>query len=198
MGQRLYATNLSTYVQETYGQVKEIKKQSISGVVPFLQRTFEGRSDCTLTSILTICKFYNLTINNLECYNFIKNVAKKYFYTNDFGTIPLFINKIIKPVFKQYNIYYTSKSKYLKNICWNINNVIQHINNGNPIILSIHTDNRDYYKNHSVVCKGYVNYITEDNKNHYFLEIFDNWNLTNSYIDYNKLGVMSSINYFLN
>ena len=31
-----------------------------------------------------------------------------------------------------------------------------------------------------------------------FLEIFDNWNLTNSYIDYNKLGVMSSINYFLN
>ena len=124
MGQRLYATNLSTYVQETYGQVKEIKKQSISGVVPFLQRTFEGRSDCTLTSILTICKFYNLTINNLECYNFIKNVAKKYFYTNDFGTIPLFINKIIKPVFKQYNIYYTSKSKYLKNICWNINNVI--------------------------------------------------------------------------
>lgn len=198
MGQRLYATNLPTYVQETYGQVKDVKKQSISGIVPFLQRTFEGRSDCTLTSILTICKFYNLTINNLECYNFIKNIAKKYFYTDDFGTIPLFINKIIKPVFKQYNIYYISKSKYLKNIGWNINHIIKYINSGNPIILSIYTDNRNYYKNHSVVCKGYINYITEDNKNHYFLEIFDNWNYTNSYIDYEKLSTISSINYFSN
>lgn len=198
MGQRLYSTNLQQYVEDTYGEIKTVKKQIVFGMVPFLQRTFDGLLDCTLTSILTICKFYNSKINNIDCYNFIKKIAKKYFYSDDFGTIILFINKIVNPVFKQYNINLVSKSKYLKNIGWNINDIKHNIDNGNPIILSLHSDNRGYYKNHSVVCKGYINYITIDNQNHYFLEVLDNWNFTNSYIDYEKLSIISAINYFSN
>lgn len=198
MGQRLYSSNIKKYVQETYGEIETQSGESVLTMVPFLQRTFEGESDCTLTSILTICKYYQKQINNLECYNFIKSIAKKYFYSDNFGTIPIFINNIVKPVFKKYNINLKPKSKYFKNIGWNINDIIKNVQNNNPIILSIYTDGRDYYKNHTVVCKGYLIFITKDGKKHYMLDLLDNWNYTSSYLDYEKLGIMSSINLFSN
>lgn len=198
MAQRLYFSNLKPYIENTYGQIIDQKGESIL-TVPFLQRTFEkGHSNCTLTSILTICKYFNKQINNKECYSFINTIAKKYFYKENIGTIPIFINKILKQVFAKYDINIKFKGKYLKTLCWNFTNIKNSINNNMPVILSLQNDGRNYYKNHTVVCKGYITFITEDNKYHHMLEVLDNWNFTSSYIDYDKISIISSINLFSN
>lgn len=57
------------------------------------------------------------------------------------------------------------------------------------MLLNLWNDGRNYYKNHSVLIIGYK--ITENND--FILTIYDNWYKHNSYIDYNKLSIISSI-----
>ena len=52
-------------------------------------------------------------------------------------------------------------------------------------------DGLEYYKNHSVLIVGYLQ--TVDKK---MLVIYDNWFKSVSYIDYDKLSVISSIQVF--
>ena len=80
-GKRLTINNIFNYLKEIkFGEkinstkIKMIKMQS------FLQEDYGKSNDCTLTSILTIAKFYNPSLDTQEVYNFIEKIAEKYLY----------------------------------------------------------------------------------------------------------------------
>ena len=195
----LNPSNIYEYIENHYGKIVSYSQQTIPNISSLSQKVYEGEMDCTLTSLTTICKFYNPQINTTACYNNIKLIAQQYLYTDNKGTNPFFINKIANKIFAFYQIPLSSKAKYLKGIKWNISFIKNCINNNQPLILSMKNDGHNYYKNHSVVCKGYIDFITNNNnKHHYLLEVYDNWHKTSSFIDYEKLSKISSINYFIN
>ena len=172
--------------------------KSIPEIQSFLQNEYEGDMDCTLVSIMTVTKYFNKTITDIsKLYNDIKAIAKKFFYTDDIGTQAIFINAIANRIFKQYGVNLKSKSAYLKSIGWNFETVKKSIDKGRPLILSLWKDGRDYYLDHSVTIIGYSDIKTVDGQHHKFLEIYDNWNRELTYIDYQKLSTICSINYFV-
>ena len=56
-------------------------------------------------------------------------------------------------------------------------------------------DGRSFYKNHSIVVIGYNRYKI-DNREIRILAIYDNWAKEVRYIDYERLSMISSINYY--
>ena len=56
----------------------------------------------------------------------------------------------------------------------------------------MNNDGRNYYINHSVIIVGYMEYTS----NCKMLIVYDNWDESVSYIDFNKLSKISCINYF--
>lgn len=62
------------------------------------------------------------------------------------------------------------------------------------MILSVLNDGRNYYKNHSVTIIGY-NIVKTQNRKLNMILIYDNWSTEISYVDYNKLNIISSINF---
>ena len=60
----------------------------------------------------------------------------------------------------------------------------------------MYSDGRNYYSNHSVLIVGYREYPLNNSKKAIrFLIVQDNWNKNVSFIDYDKLSIVSSINY---
>jgi len=59
-----------------------------------------------------------------------------------------------------------------------------------PLVLNLWKDGRGYYKDHSVVIIG-----AEEYEKARFLLVLDNWHETVSLIDFDKLCIISSINY---
>lgn len=168
---------------------KVIQSRQINDISPLLQDDYGKDNDCTLTSITTVIKWLkpSLSINNI--YNNVEKIAKKFLYTGNFGTLTLTIKSIYKQSLQVFGINKKVKSYYLKNIGFNKDIIINNINNNQPVLLNLWNDGRNYYKNHSVLIIGYK--ITENND--FILTIYDNWYKHNSYIDYNKLSIISSI-----
>ena len=160
-------------------------------IKPLIQDDYGEDNDCSLVSILTILnyKFANLDLNHW--YSIVERLAKKYFYTGDNGTLPFFINSIMKRVAPEYN----SHARYLKNIGFNFNTIKKQLDQDNPVIISMMNDGRNFYKNHSVVAIGY-NVYKIDNRPIRMLAIYDNWSREVRYMDYERLSMITSINYY--
>lgn len=194
LGREISKDNLEQYVIDTYGyNYHSFFKygEHLLNVKPLIQDEYGEDNDCTLVSILTILnyKFGNLDLNHW--YSVIERIAKKYLYTGDNGTFPFFINSIMKKVAPEYS----SHVRYLKNISFNFNTIKKQLDQDNPIIISMMNDGRDFYKNHSVVVIGY-NMYKIDNRYIRMLAIYDNWSREVRYIDYERLSMISSINYY--
>lgn len=184
-GYRLADNNLSVYLDKNYGTVRNpgmVKR--ISGYTPLLQADYGKDYDCSLTCITAML----MEGDPKSTYDKVEEVAKKYFYNGDRGgTIPFFIKAIIDKV-----AGVNSKRGYGKGIGYNWEKIRTLIHQNKPIILSIASDGRNYYKNHSVTIVGYNQY---NNGKIRLLAVYDNWHKEISYIDYNRLSVISSINY---
>lgn len=85
--------------------------------------------------------------------------------------------------------------RYLKNIGFNFNTIKKQLDQGNPVIISMMNDGRNVYKNHSIVVIGY-NVYKIDNRDIRILAVYDNWSREVRYIDYERLSIISSINYY--
>lgn len=92
--------------------------------------------------------------------------------------------------FKYFNITnHKVKGLYFKNICYNFDFIKKQIQENKPMVLNMHK--HPYYGDHSVTIVGYA--ITVSGKQ--YLVIYDNWYNTTSYIDFQKLNIISSINW---
>lgn len=187
----LNKTNLNKYLEDTYGKNSFYQYGGkVINMEALAQDEYGEDNDCSLVSILTLAKHIEGDISLPYFYNLIERVAKRYFYKGSFGTLPFFIKPIMKRVLP-YKVY----AKYGKNIGFNFFTIKRQLDYNNPIILSIWNDGRNVYKKHSVVVIGYTAYKINDTMV-YILAVYDNWRKEVRYIDYNKLSMISSINYY--
>lgn len=181
MGKRLYPLNLA----KEYPLLKQhIATKTISGKKDLLQKDYGEDLDCTLTCLAFIF--------GADKYYGIERFAKKRAYDGKrWGTIPTTVKAIMRDCLKEFKMEGTCKSAYGKGIGWNFNKIRKLVDNGTYAVLNIWKDGRDYYFNHSVTVIGYVEY-----SNGQFITVYDNWNHGVSYVDYKKLSVISSINWY--
>lgn len=182
-----------------YNKIKRIKKHTIE-MTPFLQSHYgdPGDGDCTLCSIMTqVYYFLNGKYDDNTIYNFIRPLAKKYFFTNQYGTIPIFAQTIFNQTLKNFGLKRRVRSFYFKNIGYNIKFIKKQLDKNIPILFSIFKDGRNYYTSHSITIIGYETFRLEKSglapKNVDMLIVYDNWSKTQSYVDYNKVSTISSI-----
>lgn len=183
--QRLSNQNLDEYA----GFYISKKLKTISQVPCLLQNDYGEENDCTLTSLTAIVKYYQPAQEIATIYTTIESTAQVYgFYRGSYGTCGLLIGLVYNKVLKKFKINKKAQGHLLKDIGYNFAQIQNEINQNHPVLLNLWKDGREYYKNHSVLVIGYI--ADKDRK---FLAIYDNWNDSISYIDYDKLSVISSI-----
>ena len=199
VNKRLTATNIKEYLQANYGfgnEIHEVKRKQLS-VPVFLQNNYGKSGDCTLTSILTLTKFFNKTLDTNEIYNYVEDLATKYFgYRGDsYGTIPFTHRVLLNQTFKHFGINRHFKVKYFKGIGYNLETIIQLLDAGIPLMMSMFRDGRKYYDNHTITVIGYIQYRDEHSHTKTMLLVHDNWFSSYSFLDYSLIHLFSEICY---
>lgn len=188
VGKRLITSNVQNYLRENnFNWVKLKDIFTIKGIRPFLQKNYGGEGDCTLTSILTVVKYYKPELDENKVYDYIETIAKKYLYRENHGTFPFFNKSIIKEVFKYFNIKKLVYSKYLKQIGFNQDTIIKELKQNHPVIISLTNDGRDYYKDHTITIVGYIVFEDENKQQRVIFKVYDNWYNGYALLDYNIL-----------
>ena len=162
---------MEKFIKQFYGantiELLDYKKLSVQ---PFLQNDYGEANDCTLVSITSILHYLNKEPFE-KIYPKVENIAKKYFYNGKTcGTIPIFIKQIFQTAAGR-----KVKNIYLKSIGFTFNQIIEQIDNSNPVILNMMDDGIGKYENHSVVVVGYAVYRMNSDKIIPVLLINDNW-----------------------
>ena len=212
-GMRLHEYNIMRYVTSLGYTIISREKVDLNRkklILALDQNDFGQKNDCTLVSatalIKEVARIKYLSTEGL--YSIIEEIAEKYCNYNgeSKGTNPLVISTLLQRSLEKFmpNTQYKAKSKFLKGvpiIGFNFEKIKSYIKNMQyPMILNLLTDGRNYYKDHSVLIVGIETFKVKNNKTGKkkdlrFLRVYDNWNTSVSYINYELLGV-SSINYF--
>ena len=184
-GARISDSNIRTYTDLELA----IYKHRIYNIRSLLQKDYGEDNDCTITSISAIIHQSLITTDINYIYSVVETIARKFGYRSWFGTPNLTIGIILKKSLQYFNIdKFNVKSHYLKNTGYDYELIKKNIDEGKPVLLNLWKDGRNYYKNHTVLIVGY--YRTQSYK---MLMIYDNWSYGISYIDYDKLSNISSI-----
>lgn len=98
-------------------------------------------------------------------------------------------------MFKKCNINRKCYSSYGKNLGFKYESIKQILAKNTPILINVTNDGRDYYTSHSILIIGYSEFEYQG-KIVRLLKVYDNWHSEICYLDYSKLGTISSIIYF--
>lgn len=192
---RIEEAKILDYLKTKYPTAKEIrltKYKKINGYKPLLQKDYGMSNDCSLTAITTLlAKKANLEPE--KAYTIVEKYAKQYGFRGK-GTLPFFIKCILDKSIKECKLSSNSKQGYIKVMGYDYDKICSIIDDGEPIILSINKDGRNYYNNHSILIIGYSIYKV-DGVITPMLLVYDNWKACTSVVDYKALSMISSINY---
>lgn len=188
-GKRLSDENIHIYAGTS--QVK--RANVIKNITSLLQQDYGDLNDCAITSITTVVYFYNKNQKIQKIYDTVEGIGKKTRLYNSkvYGTLPFGIKKICSDALKKFNTPKVIREGYGKNVGYKYDQIIKHIDLGKPIILNIHKDGRKFYENHTILIVGYM----EMQNGKQFLKVYDNWHRGISYVDYQKLSVISSADF---
>lgn len=198
---RISSLNIQDYIAEMYPELfwDTCREVVLNDIPALLQKDYGEANDCTLTSLTAIGVFLKKNQKTAnEIYKVVEHFAKHYGYIGTTGTNPFVIKRIFDSVLTVLSVYKDTKVRYLKNIGYNFSLIKKTLDAGNPLILSMHSDGRQYYQNHSVLIIGYKEYKLSNintQKIKRFLMVQDNWTKEVSFIDYDKLSIISSINF---
>ena len=172
--------NLKTF----YPNLGGIKACRNLGGNALLQKNYGLANDCTLTCLAFVF--------GEKYYGDIERIAKTLGYDGvNRGTNPLVIKTLMQRVMRLADVKGSAKSAYGKGIGFSWNTIKTLINGKHYVILNLWDDGRNYYHDHSVTIVGYAEYAK--NK---FLLVYDNWSDGVSYIDFDKLSFICSINFY--
>lgn len=198
---RINESNIKEYLLEKFSGAKEISsiKRNVIELDAFLQSNFGERNDgdCTLTSLMTMIYYHSKkTIDYNLIYTTVRSFATKHFFNSKTGTIPFFIKSIFDKSLKALNIRtLNTKAAMVKGIGFNLNTIKKAIDYKKPVAFSIFNDGRNYYCNHTITIVGYEIFKIDNKKQYTMLLAYDNWSKKLSYVDYNLVSSISSINY---
>ena len=173
-------SNLDKYIEENYEDAEFIESSEID-VSNFLQKDFEvGASNCTIASLTRIINYYYKDMDKFYIYDEVFKIARRSGYFKDFGTIPFFISHISNKFCYNNNLKLRCRGVYLGSF---YSNVKEEIDSFRPVVMNLGSG---YYKRHTLVVFGYSIYEFKGMKLK-ILKVYDGWNKTPSYIDYNAL-----------
>ena len=187
-GKRLYQGNIESYAHFPCPEPK-----LVPGVKSLLQNDYGERDDCTLTSITCVIKWMRPSLDVNEIYNKVEEIAKKYGYKGQGGTPHLAIKSLYQNIIKSFGLNKVVHSRYFKNIGFRWRYIKKEIDEFQPILLNLWKDGRNFYQDHTILIVGYLEVL--DKK---FLAVYDNWYHGVSYVDYDKLSVICSIDFLEN
>ena len=175
----------------------EIQRMKVcEGVPALLQNDYGLDGDCTVTSMTCLLNFIHGTKIQLA-YDMVEHIDMQYGYDSVRGTNPFLINKILRKAEFRLNVIPTVWTVgYGKGIGYNFETIVRSIKKNHPMILSMPTDGRGYYTNHSVTVVGYAEYRV-NKKRQRFVMLHDNWHKEVVYLDYELLSLFSSLNSYL-
>ena len=175
----------------------EIQRMKVcEGVPALLQDDYGLDGDCTVTSMTCLLNFIHGTKIQLA-YDMVEHIDMQYGYNGVRGTNPFLINKILRKAEFRLNVVPTIWNVgYGKGIGYNFETIVRNVKKNHPMILSMPTDGRGYYANHSVTVVGYAEYRV-NKKRQRFLMLHDNWHKEVVYLDYELLSLFSSLNSYL-
>lgn len=174
---------LNDYIDSNYKGALLREEKSLK-MDNFLQDDFDySDKNCSLVSMTRLVKYYSTPYNRIpfesnEIFNSISTIALEYGFDMIVGTHPTKIDNILLDYFTELNIAVKSKDYYFANF---YNPLKKEIDNNRPLIMNIAFGE---YNNHTVNVTGYKIYNYK-NMNIKFIEIYDGWKKTHSYIDYN-------------
>lgn len=186
---------LDEYINNKYkgALLREEKSLNLDN---FIQNNFSySDKNCSLVAITRLIKYYsniypNLKSDNIDIFNEVYTIALEYGFDMIVGTHPTKIDNILKDYFEKQNIKVKSKGHYFGNF---YNPLKREIDLNRPLIMNIAFGD---YNNHSISVTGYKIYNYK-NMNIKFIEVYDGWKKTHSYIDYNIFcHSIGSINVF--
>ena len=202
--------NLKNYLISNnldYNNLNIVERKSLL-IKPLLMEDFSSLSgDDSFISLVTCANYFTPhEITEKDLYDLSKQIyARTYEKPNPSGKIiPPFVELIYDEILKYYNIpHFSPRTKYVNNIGFNFKKIKTIISQGTPIILTMLSDGRNYYKNHSVVVFGYVVFEMEPisysllnkNKKIIMLMVYDHWSKSIRYIDLKLINPVSYIVY---
>ena len=186
---------LKNYIDSNYNGAVLLEEKSLI-LDNFIQNDFFlSDKNCSLVAMTRIIKYYcepfnNIPYNSKDIYKEIYNIALHYGFNLRTGTPPTKIDYILSDYFEKIGIEIKSKDYYLPNFYKPIK---KELDNNRPLIMNIAFGE---YNNHSITITGYKIYKYK-HMNIKFLEVYDGWKRTHSYIDYNVFAHnLFSINYY--
>lgn len=176
-----------------------VERFYLKNIEPLLQNDYGFANDCSITTITSLIAYLTGREDYGNIYDIVtRNIKPRWVSNNLYGTIPLFISRIVNNTVNDLKISgVRCYSRYLKGYGFNYNKIKDILKESNaPIILNIFKANDGYYINHTVLVKGYSVYKDINSGDTVkFLMIYDNWVKRLRYIDYDKLYWISSIDY---
>lgn len=181
MGTRLDYTRL----EEEYPQRgKQVYRKLLTPYKALLQRDYGLRQDCTLTCMACIFGEGH--------YGALERIAIRHGYNGEtHGTWPWTVRAIMAEFLRTWGISGQPRAAYGKGVGWRWSTVKGIIaQRSAPVILNLWRDGRGYYADHSVTVIG-----VEEYERARFLVVYDCWSEGLSLVDYDKLSIISSINW---
>ncbi len=154
----------------------------------FTARSLEvGAGNCTLVAMVRSVEYLKnskglekIPADRKQIYADSKKIAKKYLYTDKYGTLPALAGNIYESIFLNYGYNAYSKGYFI----WDFyDNVVREIDLGYPVIFNIA---RGYYKNHSITISGYRIYRL-GRQNIKIAIIHDSWRKSVRYLNFSQL-----------
>lgn len=183
-------TDCTVYLKDRYGGTITLTASKYLSMSSFLMRDLErinnnSVNNCTLTAVTRVLYYYNqkgykkIDSNYYDIYAKVRKAAVKYGYSPSKGVGFTKINNIVDDVLHNYG-YKKGKCKGI--YIWTFDKQVKKEIDGNhPVIMNIA---RGYYGNHTVTVCGYAIYKRSGGWKHNMIQVYDGWDSTRRYIDY--------------
>ena len=198
-GERITPNNIIEYLKVKFNvftcQVDMISEKHLP-VRLLNQNDYGLPNDCTLSSFTTIINYWlDNSLSLAEIYQKVEKCAYDHHYSKKSGMYSIFMKGLLDDLMKEFGINRTTEFGYFKCLFAKAKRIMNAIDNNIPVALSLSTDHRGYYSNHTITIMGYQVYKIKG-KEHVFFAVSDNWNTdTFCYLDYDMLSVICSINF---
>ncbi len=197
---RIVKENVDEYLLKNYGVTGAscTREKVLSGFVPLLQDDYGVNNCCSITSITAALMNTGITKNESptakETFDRVHKNAKLFFFGKR-GTNPFMIKPIFDRTLRQAGKPGHTGFGFVKGLGVRFTDIEKKINAGTPLVFSLLWDGNGFYKDHTMLIVGVAVYRAKG-KDHRFLLLHDNWAKTVSYLDYDRLPPVCSVNWY--
>ena len=195
---RITKESVEEYLKKNYeAEAPVLIKEKCLDLQPLLQDDYGVNNCCSITSITAALMNTGITGNESpiakETFDRVHKNAKHFFFGKR-GTNPFMIKPIFDRTLKQYGARAHTGFGFMKGLGVRFSDIEKKINAGTPLVFSLLWDGLGFYSDHTMLIVGYAVY-SDKGKNHRFLLLHDNWAKTVSYLDFDRLPPVCSVNW---